>query len=423
MKRNSLPCYALLCLAMLGCGGWMAWSIERELWMSLAVSIAVFLAAAIFVRYASLSPLRALHHYILNKYPVEHNEPQLPAAFTNIYATERSIDRLMENYRAQIFAEAGRLQFYELVLRQVATGVVACTREGRVLWMNRSAEEQLGVIKHVAASWLEEAEAERVVRIERHNHRRECLLTRIPFSEGDEEKLLFTLRDIRHVLETKQQESWKSLSRVLTHEIMNSMTPILSLADTLAERASETGAADSGLRQMKQGLDVIRRRGKGLMDFVDNYRRLTRVPPPQLETIAADAFFADLRKLFPEAHIDFEQPYLNFAFRADRPQLEQVLINLIKNALEAGLHPASPVSVALTRSVERREVCLHVQDHGRGIAPAELEHIFMPFYTTKHGGTGIGLSLCKQIVSNHGGDILVHSVQDKGSCFTVCLPY
>ncbi len=159
------------------------------------------------------------------------------------------------------------------------------------------------------------------------------------------------------------------------------------------------------------------------MEFVDNYRTLTRVPPPQIADINADEFFVYLRRLFPETFMDFEQPYRNFSFRADRAQLEQVIINLVRNAVEAATQKGSPVSISLSRSVEHREVYISIQDHGQGIATAELEHIFMPFYTTKKDGNGIGLSLCKQIINNHGGDILVHSVQDHGSCFTICLPY
>ncbi len=372
MKKYTMVRYVLLFLALLFCGGWTSWSIERELWMSLAVSLSAFAMTAAFTYNTFRAPLRAIHHYILNKY--QPGRPPLSisptSSFIDIYATERMLARLMANYRTQVFEEMGRQQFYELVLRQVETGVVACSKAGKVEWMNRCAEEQLGVLKHIPENWMDNREeAERVVHLEHHNHRRECLLTRIPFREAEEDKLLFTLRDIRHVLETKQQESWKSLSRVLTHEIMNSMTPILSLADTLASRTDEADASDTAtVLQLRQGLEVIRRRSRGLMDFVDNYRRLTRVPPPQQERIGADDLFNNQRKLFPASHINFEQPYRNFCFRADRTQLEQVLINLIKNALEATEQPESPVSITLNRNVEQHEICIHIQDHGRGIA-------------------------------------------------------
>lgn len=423
MKRDLLIRYVLLCLLLLAGGVWSAWCLERGLWMGFAVSIAVFAISAVLVWHIMLSPLRTLHKYILNKNEPAKRTPPASFAYSGIYETERAVDKLVEECRRQLFSETSRQQFYELVLRQVETGVVACDRTGRVEWMNRSAEEQVGILRQVDAEWMEaDADSERVLRLVHHNRHREILLSRLPFREGDEDKFLFTLRDVRHVLEAKQQESWKALSRVLTHEIMNSMTPILSLADTLAQRADTENTPDT-LHNLCQGLQVIRRRGKGLMDFVDNYRKLTRVPAPQTCEINADELFSDLRKLFPLSYVEFEQPYRNFTFRADRTQLEQVLINLIRNALEAATRPESPVSVSLSRSVEHHEVYIRVQDHGQGIAEAELEHIFMPFYTTKNGGSGIGLCLSKQIINNHGGDILLHSVQDHGSCFTVCLPY
>ncbi len=423
MKKDLLIRYALLCIVLLLSAGWSFWSLEHRLWMSLAVSVLVFISGAVLTWHIMLSPLRTLHKYILDQHEPGKKASPKAFAYSGIYETERAVDKLVEKCREQMYHETGRQQFYELVLRQVETGVVACTPDGRVEWMNRSAEEQIGILKNVDKEWLDEnAEAERVVHFVRHNHYRDILLARLPFRECGNDKFLFTLRDVRHVLEAKQQESWKSLSRVLTHEIMNSMTPILSLAETLA-RHTEGKETTDRIQNLCQGLEVIRRRGKGLMEFVDNYRTLTRVPPPQIADINADEFFVYLRRLFPETFMDFEQPYRNFSFRADRAQLEQVIINLVRNAVEAATQKGSPVSISLSRSVEHREVYISIQDHGQGIATAELEHIFMPFYTTKKDGNGIGLSLCKQIINNHGGDILVHSVQDHGSCFTICLPY
>ncbi len=423
MRKKLLLRYLLLCLLLFFSAGWSVLSFRSELWMGFAGGLLMFVTCAAYAWYIMTVPLRAIHNYILNKCGTAGGG--LQSSYVGIYETERVLDDLMANCREQSFVEAGRREFYELVLRQVQTGVVACAKDGRIEWMNRSAEELLGVLRHVDAAWLDETlGTERVVLLNWRNHNREVLLARLPFREGNEDKLLFTLRDVRHVLEIKQQESWKSLSRVLTHEIMNSMTPILSLADTLALRASESDAPDAAtILHLQQGLEVIRRRGHGLLDFVNNYRQLTRVSPPQMDLISADELFDGLCCLFPMPFIEFVQPYRKFAFRADRAQLEQVLINLIKNALEAATVPDSPVSVMLERNAAHREVCISVRDSGQGISQAEQEHVFMPFYTTKPGGTGIGLSLCKQIISNHGGDILLHSVQDKGSCFTICLPW
>ncbi len=387
MKHQTLLRHAAICSLMLLCGVWAAYSIAGHLWISSGIAL-LFFSALVFTAYFNLTKN--------NKRRREHYDPR-------------------EN-KGDI--TPAREQFYELVLRQVATGVVSCNKQGKVEWMNRAAEDQLGFIAHVDAEWMDEKSGcERVIRLHRHNHHRECLLTRIYYKEGSTAKVLFTLRDIRQVLEAKQQESWKSLSHVLTHEIMNSMTPILSLADTMVERANTEETA-----HIRRGLEIIRRRGSSLLDFVNNYRQMTRIPVPQPKEIDADEFFKHLRGLFPQPFIAFEQPYKDFCIRADRTQLEQVLINLIKNAMEAAKSPESPIEVSLSRNLEHHEVCIHVQDHGLGIAGAELNNIFMPFYTTKANGSGIGLSLCKQIIGNHGGDIRVHSVADHGSCFTVCLP-
>ncbi len=388
MKHQAFFRYAITCILMLLSGAWAAYSAAGQLWISTSISL-LFFCFLMSINYFSL---------------------------------EKNFKRRREQHTTRPESSSvispTREQFYELVLRQVATGVVSCNKQGKVEWMNRAAEDQLGFIAHIDAEWLnEKAGSERVIQLHRHNHHRECLLTRIYYKEGENHKILFTLRDIRHVLEAKQQESWKSLSRVLTHEIMNSMTPILSLADTMVERANTEETA-----HIKRGLETIRRRGKSLLDFVNNYRKMTRIPTPQPEDIDADEFFRHLRGLFPQPFIVFEQPYKDFCIRADRTQLEQVLINLIKNAMEAEKSAESPIEVSLSRNLEHHKVCIHVQDHGQGIASAELNNIFMPFYTTKANGSGIGLSLCQQIIGNHGGDIRVHSVADHGSCFTVCLP-
>ncbi len=412
--------YATLCLVLLASAGVSFWCLERGLWMSMGAALAVFAGTTILAHRLLTAPLRTLHHRLLNKCP--HGPREVPAEGCSprrLTEIEEAIDSLLAHYREQFFSEAERQRFYELVLDRVHTAVVACTTDGQVEWMNRSAEEYLGALHVVPGEWMQRtAEGERVVHIERHHRHTECLLTPIAFRLGEERKWLFTLRDIRHVLEVRQQESWKSLSRVLTHEIMNSMTPILSLADTLGSLTPDA----STYEKMQQGLKVIKRRGQGLLDFVDNYRNLTNVPPPQFSPIVADELFADLRRLFPAPHIDFDLPYKGLSFRADRAQLEQVLINLIKNACEAGTRPDSPVSIQLARHLETGEVLIHVQDHGRGIPEAERAHIFVPFYTTKPGGSGIGLSLCRQILTAHGGDLQVHSVAGRGSCFTVHLP-
>lgn len=271
--------------------------------------------------------------------------------------------------------------------------------------------------------WLRRSGPEaRVVPVERHGQTKDLLLSSTRFTLDNRPRILFTLKDIHHVLEEQQLESWKTLTRVLTHEIMNSLTPILSLSETLTRQAPTAEPSAKQYGQMQQALEAIYRRSKGLLHFTENYRKLTRVPPPQYAAIRVDELFDDLKKLFEGMHLTFDQPYPGFTFQADRSQIEQVLINLITNARDASPSPESEIKIHLRRNTAEDEVQISVQDYGQGIPVEAQERIFVPFYTTKPNGSGIGLALCKQIVNQHHGYITLHSTVGKGSLFTLCLP-
>ncbi len=244
--------------------------------------------------------------------------------------------------------------------------------------------------------------------------------------------------EIEELLEAQQMESWKKLTRVLTHEIMNSLSPILSLSETLANPLPQVEQSPHYRENMRQALLAIHRRSKGLMEFVENYRRLTRLPLPVPTTIHADELLNSLRQLFTNkedesallCRIHFSVSQEGITFLADRTQMEQALINLIKNAREAGeqwaaSHPdfkGADIHVSLTHDQDTDEIILRVQDNAGGIAHNVLERIFVPFFTTKSSGSGIGLSLCNQIVQQHHGRMHVRSSLGQGSSFTITIP-
>ena len=201
---------------------------------------------------------------------------------------------------------------------------------------------------------------------------------------------------------------------------MNSITPIISLAETLSER-SEADADTHASKQMKQGLQIIHRRSKSLLEFVENYRKLTRIAPPVKSDIPVKDFFEDLRQLFADPRIIFNSPDMPLRWKADRGQMEQVFINLIKNAQEAcSDNPSARISVCAHTTDEQWEFT--VTDNGEGMLPEVTGRIFLPFFTTKPGGSGIGLALCKQITVLHGGQISVTTEPEKGSRFTLTFP-
>ncbi|MDL2255949.1 HAMP domain-containing histidine kinase [Parabacteroides sp. OttesenSCG-928-K15] len=233
----------------------------------------------------------------------------------------------------------------------------------------------------------------------------------------------FRNRLYQSVVSEAETEAWQKLIRVLTHEIMNSIAPIISLSETVTERAEQNGMNEKDYEIMLQAIRTIHRRSKGLLDFVENYRKLTRIPAPFLQPFSISALFQDIHKLLLAENISFTYQVKPETLRmnADRALIEQVLINLIKNAIEASSEMADP-QVSLEAYQREGNILLSVADNGEGIVPEALDKVFVPFFTTKAGGSGIGLSICRQIINRHGGTISVDSVMGEGTVFTLKIP-
>lgn len=225
-------------------------------------------------------------------------------------------------------------------------------------------------------------------------------------------------------LDKAEMQAWQKLIRVLTHEIMNSITPIISLSETLTTRIEAENESPTGnLSTIQQGLSVINRRSRGLMDFVQNYRQITRIATPEKKQFPAKELLADMRGLYPNRSLHFSLSDANLQLLADRSQLEQVIINLIKNAIEAcgADNEKTRIEVEI-KDLKNNYVRISVSDNGPGIDPEVQERIFIPFFTTKPQGSGIGLALSRQIIQLHGGQLSVQSTSEKGSTFSMLLP-
>ena len=244
-----------------------------------------------------------------------------------------------------------------------------------------------------------------------------ALSFRSKYRNAQMEELIGELREAmrmykKRTMEANEIESWQKLIRVMGHEIMNSITPIISLSETLSTREVEYS-------RMQQGMQVIHKRSKGLLEFVENYRRITRIPTPVKEKVRLSELFNGIAELLPEDSISFTTPIPDISIRIDRTQIEQVLINLIKNAIEACAEVPSPQIQVKSSVSETGTVSITVSDNGPGILPEVLDKIFIPFFTTKENGSGIGLSLCKQIMHLHSGNITARSTPEQGSEFTL----
>ncbi len=235
---------------------------------------------------------------------------------------------------------------------------------------------------------------------------------------------LVSLHNIQSELEEKEMEAWQNLIRVLTHEIMNSVTPITSLAATahgLLTVQTEERLPEETLNDIREAVQTIQRRGQGLLHFVDAYRRLTRIPKPDFQIFPVSGLFQRatslMRAQIENIRFHTQVDPSSLELTADPDLIEQVLINLLRNAIQALESQPNARIDLVARMDERGRVVIHVKDNGPGILEEAQQRIFVPFFTTKRDGSGIGLSLSRQIMRLHRGTINVRSVPDAETDF------
>jgi len=237
---------------------------------------------------------------------------------------------------------------------------------------------------------------------------------------------LIAFQDVNEALDEQEAKSWKKLLSVMTHEIMNSVAPIASLAETLSHRLQASAALLDGqpgaLEDLQIGVGTIRRRSEGLLKFAETYRSLNKITTLNLTKVYVRDLFENLHVLmeptFEQKNIEMEiilkDP--DMTLDADVSLIEQVLINLVVNAVDAIKDSAEP-TITLSGTTYNGRPLIKVADNGTGMSPEVMDNIFIPFFSTKKTGSGIGLSLCKQIMLLHKGNIQVQSIEGEGSAF------
>ena len=352
--------------------------------------------------------------------------------------TTRHLNSLMDSYsrildkNRRVLAE--RETFYKLILDHVNTGIIVVDEEDNVVQCNGKALKMLGIPAlsrmkqldrlggYVADAFrLAVPDGQKRLSYETPKGTKEILLGVAVLKLQQGQLRIFTLNDLRAAVDERELDAWIKMSHVLTHEIMNSMTPIISLSELLTRQMEQLEGDEQDKEDMRRMLATIVRRGQSLTHFVDSYRKVSHLPQPVLEPLHVTAFLEDLIRLMQTDKDDIRlvAPVVPLAVYADKGQIEQVLINLITNARE---HEATRIVLTAGLSSTDR-IFLRVSDNGCGIAPEALERIFVPFFTTKSGGSGIGLALSRQIMLLHQGTIEVSSQQGAGSTFTLLFPY
>ena len=288
--------------------------------------------------------------------------------------------------------------FYRSLLEKVPNGIIAWNNSKKIIFVNNTALTLLNIESLTLYSQLENI-------LQNEKNRKRLSLSQSQMKLQDETITLLSIQDIDDRLNENESESWSKLSHVLTHEIMNSVTPITSLSDTLLSMVEDKD------EEISHGLQTISATGKGLLAFVESYRKFTRIPTPEPSLFYLKAFIERMVELArhqnPCDHITFHTKIdpADLILYADENLISQVVINLLKNAIQAiGDQPDGQIDIQVYCN-ETEEVLIEIKNNGPVIPPEIVEHIFIPFFTTKEGGSGIGLSISRQIMRLSGGSL------------------
>ena len=344
------------------------------------------------------------------------------------------VGRILYNVKAET---AQQEKYYELILDFVSTGLLVLNDNGAVYQKNKEALRLLGLNVFTHVRQLSKVDTTLMEKMENchpgdklqvvfHNERGTVNLSiRVSEINVHKEHLrILALNDINIELDEKEIDSWIRLTRVLTHEIMNSVTPITSLSDTLLSLHQN---ADDEIRN---GLEVISTTGKSLISFVESYRKFTHIPTPEPTLFYVQKFAERMVKLarhhtnFPNITINVSVEPSDLIVYADENLISQVVLNLLKNAMQAiGCEQADGLIEVKAYCNEEEAVLIEVSNNGPVIPQEEAEHIFVPFFTTKEGGSGIGLSISRQIMRLSGGSIALKSAPAaKRTTFVLTFP-
>lgn len=358
----------------------------------------------------------------------------------------RSFMEVIEKFKKYRAEKEEHFNYLQTVVQHVNIGIIAYSRDGKVDLFNNSVKRLLKV-RHIRfISDLEKVKKElpetllnlkagerTLIRLSVQDELLQISAYATEFRMRGEDYILVSLQDISSELDEKEIESWQKLIRVLTHEISNSITPISSLAATVREMLLDEDKDELLLKALDKedlegvqgAIDTIQKRSQGLLNFVEVYRNLTRIPKPNFRYFKVSEIFERSQQLLTPRMNELGISCSNKVFppdlmvTADPDLIDQVMINIILNAMDAVKGRDNAEISILTTVNNNNRVVIDIKDNGVGIKPDILDKIFMPFFTSKKHGSGIGLSLSRQIMHLHKGSVSVKSQPGEGSVFTL----
>jgi len=392
--------------------------------------------------------LRELTQFLDNirnrDFNLRFNETESKGIQKNLY---RTFNEVLEVYREIRIEREVHFRFLEHIIELIEFGIIVFDQEGRVVLSNTAASNMTGI--HALRSWQQVVRknadfASRIGSIQESGRflyeavdpgtygRLVVQVSRTRMLEQDYS--LMSIQDISSVVDQKETGAWINLLRTLNHEIKNSVTPICSLTDTimmilkgpLESYKSIQDLSQANLDDIIESMETLRQRSKSLHSFIDEYHKLTKLPAPEPVIFAVHSLFAEIQNTFRTdmekagVKLRLDTVDLELEIRADRGLIGQVMINLIRNSLEATEGKVG-AEIELSAGVLPEGIMICVSDNGSGIDPSLMEDVFIPFFTTRTSGSGIGLSLVRQIMRLHGGHVRLRSQKGEGT--KVCLVF
>ncbi len=359
----------------------------------------------------------------------------------------KEFNKVLKKFKDIRAEKEAEYQYLKNIIHHIGIGLISFDKNGDVQIINTAAKRLFQVNRLRNIRKLEEFSPELIenfrqlrtgskalVRVRKNGEVVQLAVYAIELYLKGEEFKLVTIQNIHSELEEQEMEAWQNLIRVLTHEIRNSVTPVSSLAnfaeESIASLKEEEVVSGEDLDDIQLALQTIKRRSDAMIRFVSEFTSLTHVPTPKFKHVKVDEMFEHIRILMghdsEENNVNLEMSIdpEGLIITADQEQLEQVLINLTKNAIQAlgelsqEERPIKTVKVVAYQNKNNRPI-IDVIDNGPGIEQEALDRIFIPFYTTKSGGSGIGLSLSRQIMRQHRGTITAKSVTGEGTEFSL----
>jgi two-component system nitrogen regulation sensor histidine kinase NtrY len=352
---------------------------------------------------------------------------------------------ILERFRENRTQQESELRYLKALLEHVPVPLISIRTDSSLTLWNNAARRLFGAVQVTRLIDLEQfgeaflqqmdsvqAGERRLVSLVLDNMERRMTIAVSQVLVAGRSERLISLQDIQSELDGIQLEAWQDLVRVLTHEIMNSITPVASLAktavdlvDDLIDKLPDESQLNMELGDVKEAVGTVAHRSDALMHFVSGYRRLTRLPPPEKSRFKLQELFAEVVKLAKadwvatDDALQFRVQPVGLDLVADRDMIEQILINILQNSEQALADTQDPRISLTARLNKRGHVTIDIDDNGPGIKPEIANRIFVPFFTTKRDGSGVGLALTRQVMIAHGGSVSASVSPLGGARFTL----